>query len=100
MDQDNQWARAPRRHALKLGIGTGMGIAIALMNGGAVAAPNKLSKDSVKYTDSGNVEGKDCDDCSQYVPGASAKDPASCKIVEGVINPHGHCIAFSPKPKT
>jgi hypothetical protein len=21
-----------------------------------------------------------------------------CKIVEGEINPHGHCIAFKPKP--
>jgi hypothetical protein len=88
-----------RREALKRGIGTIAGIAIVVVAGGAFAAPNKLSKDSVKYTDAGNVEGKDCDDCSQYVPPASAKEQASCKIIEGSINPHGHCIAFSPKPK-
>jgi uncharacterized Fe-S center protein len=99
MDQ-NQAVCASRRDALKLGMSAGVGIAIVVMTGGAVAAPNKLTKESVKYTDSGNVEGKDCDDCSQYVPGASAKDPASCKIVEGSISPHGHCIAFSPKGKT
>jgi hypothetical protein len=98
MDQDKATC-ASRRDALKLGLSAGVGIAIAVMTGSAFAAPNKLSKESVKYTDSGNVEGKHCDDCSQFVPGASAKDPASCKIVEGAINPHGHCIAFSPKPK-
>jgi hypothetical protein len=98
MDQDN-CASATRRDALKLGLGAGFGIAIVMMRGGAYAQSMKLSKDSVKYTDSGNVEGKDCDDCSQYVPGKSAKDAATCKIVEGPIDPHGHCIAFSPKPK-
>jgi hypothetical protein len=99
MDQDKATC-ASRRDALKLGLSAGVGTAIVVMTGSAFAAPNKLSKESVKYTDSGNVEGKDCDDCSQYVPGTSAKDPASCEIVEGSINPHGHCIAFSPKPKT
>ena len=68
--------------------------------GSAVAAPQKLSKTAVQYVDDGKVEGKDCDDCSQFVPGKTVKGPATCKIVEGEINPHGHCIAFSPKPKT
>ena len=98
MDQDKATS-ASRRGALKLGLSAGVGVAIATMAGGAFAQSPKLSKESVKYTDAGNVEGKDCDDCSQYVPGKSAKDPATCKIVEGPINPHGHCIAFSPKPK-
>ena len=38
-------------------------------------------------------------DCAQVVPGKTAKDNGTCKIVEGTINPHGHCIAFTPKPK-
>jgi hypothetical protein len=50
--------------------------------------------------DAGKVEGKDCDDCSQFVPGKTARDLGTCKIVEGEINPHGHCIAFTPKPKS
>ena len=98
MDQDKATC-ASRRHALQLGLRAGAGIAIVAMIDRALAVPNKLSKESVKYTDSGNVEGMECDDCTQYVPGASAQDPASCKIVEGPINPHGHCIAFSPKSK-
>ena len=98
MDQDKA-VGAARRDALKFGLRAGVGIAIVVVAGNAVAAPNKLSKEAVKYTDAGNVEGKDCDDCSQFVPGKTAKEPASCKIVEGPINPHGHCIAFSPKPK-
>ena len=50
--------------------------------------------------DAGEDEGKDCDDCSQFVPGETATDLGTCKIVEGAINPHGHCFAFTPKPKT
>jgi hypothetical protein len=98
MDQDKT-ACASRRDALRLGLHAGVGVAIVVMTGSARSQSTKLSKASVKYTDAGNVEGKDCDDCSQYVAGKSANDPGSCKIVEGAINPHGHCIAFSPKPK-
>jgi hypothetical protein len=86
-----------RREALKRGLGAGVGIAIVSITGRAFSQAAKLSKDAVKYTDAGNVPGKDCDDCSQYLPGTSANDPVTCKLVEGVINPHGHCIAFSPK---
>jgi hypothetical protein len=89
-----------RREALKLALDVGAGLAVAMMAGRAFSQPSaKLSKESVKYTDSGNTEGKDCDDCSQYVPGRSTDGPATCKIVEGPISPHGHCIAFSPKPR-
>jgi hypothetical protein len=98
MDQD-ETARASRRDALRFGLDAGVGIAIVAMAGSAFSQSTKLSKESVKYTDAGKVEGKDCDDCSQYLPGKSATDLGTCKIVEGAINPHGHCIAFSPKPK-
>ena len=91
---------ASRRDALKLGPGVGVGIAAnAMAASSAFSQPAKLSKESVKYTNAGNIEGKDCDDCSQFVPGKSAEDLGTCKIVEGPINPHGHCIAFSAKPK-
>lgn len=95
MDQDKAPC-ASRRDALKLGLGVAAG---AMAVGNAFAQPARLSKEAVKYTDSGNVEGKDCDDCSQFVPGRSAGDMGTCKIVDGPIHPHGHCIAFSPKPK-
>ena len=89
-----------RREALKLALNASAGLAVAMIAGRALAQPSaKLSKESVKYTDSGNAEGKDCDDCSQYLPGQSADGAATCKIVEGPISPHGHCIAFSPKPR-
>ena len=94
MDQDHL-GNGSRRVAFK----QGLGVVIAVVASTAFAAPGKLSKEAVKYTDAGNVAGKDCDDCSQYVPGKTAKDPASCRIVEGPISPHGHCIAFSPKAK-
>ena len=47
----------------------------------------------------GAVPDQDCDDCVQFVPGATAKAPGSCRIVKGPISPHGHCIAFAAKPR-
>jgi hypothetical protein len=35
----------------------------------------------------------------QFIPGKTPKVMGMCKIVEGEINPHGHCIAFTSKPK-
>jgi hypothetical protein len=100
MDEVKAAACASRRDALKkLGLGASIGVAVATMAGSAFSQSAKLPKDSVKYTDAGNVPGKDCDDCSQYVVGKTAAAPPTCKIVEGAISPHGHCIAFSPKPK-
>jgi hypothetical protein len=89
-----------RRETLKRGLDAAAGLAVVMVAGRAFAQPAaKLSKESVQYTDSGNTGGKDCDDCSQYLQARSADAPATCKIVEGPISPHGHCIAFSPKPR-
>ena len=62
----------------------------------ARADPLKLQKSQVQYTDKGTVEGRDCDDCVHFVAGKTADAPGTCKIVEGAINPHGHCAAFTP----
>jgi hypothetical protein len=100
MNRDQE-SGASRRDALQRGLGAIAGVAIVWVAGSsALAASNKLSKAAVQYVDAGQVEGKDCDDCSQFVAGKTASDPATCKIVEGEISPHGHCIAFTPKPKT
>ena len=91
-----------RRCALQRTAGLGLGATIAWLAPGATRAQAgvaKLAKDAVKYTDTGNVPGKDCDDCQQYLPPANPKDAAGCRIVDGAISPHGHCIAFTPRSK-
>ena len=89
-----------RRVALQRGLGALTGAALVGVAGTSVwAAETKLAKSAVQYVDAGKYEGKDCDDCTQFMPGKAAKDIGTCKIVEGAINPHGHCIAFTPKPK-
>ena len=94
--------RAPglcRRDALRglAAIGVAL-VAVAPLE--ARAADAKLAKSAVQYVDDGKVPNKDCDDCIQFIPGAKADGVGTCRIVAGAINPHGHCIAFSPKPKT
>ena len=100
MKQD-QFDGMSRRKALQRALGGVAGAGIAwFVDRSAFAASSKLAKAAVQYTDTGNVPDKDCDDCSQFVPGKTAKDTGTCRLVEGDINPHGHCLAFTPKPRT
>ncbi len=85
------------RRAAALGLGAAV---VWLVAAPARAQAGKLAKDAVKYVDKGDVPGRDCDDCLQYIPPASATASATCRIVDGPISPHGHCVAFTPKPKS
>jgi hypothetical protein len=96
---ENQIDRASRRALMKSGIRALAGIAvISLAVPKTLAAETKLAKSVVQYEDVGKQKGADCDDCAQFVPGKTANASGTCKIVEGEISPHGHCIAFTPKP--
>ena len=98
---DQQPAGVSRRSIVKSGVYALTGIAIASVTRTRVsAAETKLAKSVVQYVDAGKEEGKDCDDCIQFIPGKTPRVLGTCKIVEGEINPHGHCIAFTPKPKS
>ena len=89
-----------RRALVKRGICVLTGVAMASLGAGkTLAADGKLAKSAVQYEDRAKKEGTDCDDCIQFVPRKTATALGTCKIVEGPINPHGHCIAFTPKPR-
>lgn len=95
----NQDENISRRGAVQRGLGW---IASAVVWAGAskaAQAQSKLAKTAVQYTDTGTVKGMDCDDCIQFIPGGSAAGLGTCKVVDGDISPHGHCLAFSPKPR-
>src|SRR3984893_5920333 len=99
MDED-QHTSFSRRSLVKGGVYALAGIAIASLTGTKIsAAETKLAKAAVQYVDAEKEEAKHCDDCLQVTPGKSPTSPGTCKIVQGEINPHGHCIAFTPKPR-
>jgi hypothetical protein len=54
------------------------------------SAQQKASKAAMKYQDKPNGDMR-CSNCLQFVP------PASCKVVDGTINPNGYCIAWVKK---
>lgn len=90
-----------RRAALRRSAALGLGTAVVwLAAAPARAQAGKLAKEAVKYVDQGNAPGKDCDDCLQYIAPASASAAPTCRIVDGPISAHGHCVAFTPKPKS
>src|ERR1700686_1839253 len=96
---ENQRGGISRRSLVKRGICALTGIAIASLAGTRALAADKLAKSAVQYEDLAKKEGTQCDDCVQFIPGKTATAMGTRKIVEGEINPHGHCIAFTPKPK-
>ena len=98
---DSSIAGKSRRSLLKKSAALLAGVAVVplLTNARNVFAEGKLAKAAVKYQDKPNA-GKDCDDCLQFIPGATPKANGKCKVVEGVISPHGYCMAFTPKPKS
>lgn len=61
-------------------------------------AAGKLAKSDVNYQEKPNT-GRDCDDCLQFISGATPNANGTCKVVDGVVSPHGYCAAFTPKPK-
>lgn len=97
---ENQIRTASRRSVL-IRATTWLGaaaIAPALAFAGKAFAQAKLKKEAVEYQDKPK-EGKDCDDCIQFIPGKTSKALGTCKAVEGPVSPHGYCLAFTPKPK-
>jgi hypothetical protein len=79
-----------RRGALHAGLAVGVG-AIATASASAPAhAQAKIAQSMVKYQDHPN-NGNYCGICAQFEP------PNACKVVAGVIDPNGWCIAFAPK---
>lgn len=98
-DMDDQLADGvSRRGALRRTAALGLGATIAWATG-VQAQAGKLAKDAVKYVDKGDAPGRDCDDCMHYIAAANPRDPATCRIVDGPISPHGHCLAFTPKAR-
>ena len=69
-----------------------------LANTRVAMADGKLGKADVQYQDMPK-EGKDCNGCLQFIPGATSTANGTCKVVEGVISPLAYCAAFTRKPK-
>jgi hypothetical protein len=95
--QDDSTRGLSRRHALRRGAAIGLGATVVWLASRPAAAQGKLAKDAVKYVDKGDVPGKDCDDCMHYIAPPKAGGAATCRLVEGNISPHGHCVAFTPR---
>jgi hypothetical protein len=55
-----------------------------------VAEKDKIKKTDAKYQDQPKGQQR-CEICLQFQP------PASCKIVQGPISPHGWCQFFAAK---
>lgn len=89
---------ARRRRLLKLGSAVIALAAIAAISNRADAAINAALRAALKYQ--GKPEGdKNCANCVQFVPGASAQELGGCKVIpnDTEISPRGYCAAWAKK---
>ena len=68
----------------------GAGAAPFLMRTRKANAEAKVPQSAVHYQPSPK-DGKDCDDCANFV------SPSGCKLVDGSISPKGWCRLWSKK---
>jgi hypothetical protein len=64
---------------------------------GATGIARADARTDLKYQSTPNG-GLHCSDCALFVPGKSATDDGTCKIIPGAVSPNGWCAAYSKKP--
>lgn len=91
--------QTPRRRFLKMGCASLAVIPVMALSDRAHAATNAAMRASLKYKDKPEGD-KNCANCGQFVPGATAKDLGGCKVLPGdtEISPQGYCIVWVKKP--
>lgn len=99
MQKPTSSVRTARREFLKLGGSALAMIPVIALSTNAIAAPNAAMRTSLKYQDKPEGD-KSCSNCAQFIPGKSANDAGSCKIIPGdtEISPKAYCVAWVKKP--
>ena len=82
--QDNK----SRRFVLRTGLAIAAGTTLAA--GAARAQDEKIAQELVQYQNQPK-DGQQCSKCAQWI------NPNACKIVAGVIQPQGYCVAYAPQ---
>lgn len=74
-------------------------IPLIVVAGNVFAGKNASLRNTLNYQDTPNA-GKACAACMQFVPGKTAKDKGSCKVITGdsEISPTGWCSSFVAAP--
>ncbi len=85
---DETGSGTSRRTMLRAGL---CALTACLVPAWASAQP-KIAPKLVQYQEKPKGP-QECDNCLHFVA------PASCKMVEGKINPKGWCQLYAPKPK-
>ena len=83
MDENSTATKSRRSFIKRAALLVGVTIVPSLATIAKAFAFKKLSKTEVQYQDEPKA-GKDCDDCVQFITGATPKARGTCKVVEGV----------------
>jgi hypothetical protein len=67
-----------------------------LLTAAALGDSAKASQASMHYQTTPNGSSQ-CSGCKFFIPGQDANADGTCQIVDGVISPHGYCMAYNAK---
>ena len=95
MDED-QKETTSRRALMRRGIGLGMGVLFCAVAGRALGETKKISQEAIGYVVNGKTPGEVCSNCRYYIAARTAREPASCELVDGPIDPRGRCREYTP----
>lgn len=99
MKNQNDDFNASRRALIRKGItaaAVGTAAASGVLKFSAARAQSKVSQATAMYRDKPNGA-QQCDKCIHFVPGKTVTASGTCKVVEGVISPHGWCGLYVAK---
>jgi hypothetical protein len=92
-----------RRAALKAGVTVLAGGVVSTTARAQDPDAGKMAKSVVQYRYHPAKNGNHCAICANYLAPDNPENPthkdARCKLVAGVIDPNGYCIAFAAKKK-
>ena len=59
---------------------------------------SKKLRSTLQYVEKSVTEGKQCNNCLQYVAPEGGKACGGCKLFTGPVQPSGYCLSWAAKP--
>jgi len=97
MDQHLNEDAMSRRALMRHGVGLGMGVLLLTAGSPTLGATRKISQAAIGYVADSTTPGETCARCRYYIAASTSQGVSTCQIVEGPVDPRGHCREYSPE---
>jgi hypothetical protein len=64
-----------------------------------IDAQSKQMRKTLQYVSKSPKEGKQCNNCMQWIKPKAGEKCGGCKLFSGPVNPNGYCLSYAPMKK-